>query len=316
MDIKKVAIFGGGTIGGGFAAYYALKGLKVEVFEAVDASVEYAKGVISNVCKSYVELGMLENAEDAKKLITISTDPKEVFEGASFIQENGKEDIEEKRKIIAQIEQYAPEDTVIASSSSSIPPSVLAEGAKHPERIIVAHPFNPSYLLPLVEIAGGEKTEQKYIDIAVEFYKDVDKVPVVMKKEKVGFIANRLAHAVWREELAMVMEGVCTLEDADNALTFGPGLRWAALGPALNYELGAGDAGIHGMLEKFAGTAEMVFSDLSDMSKLPDGAGEACEEGMKTLIADLPDNIGKSHEEIAAFRDAMIVSLLKQHQKF
>ena len=309
---KKVALFGIGTIGAGLAAYFALKGIEVYVYARSDRG----KARLAAVIDTYRNLGIIDENTDLAALVHFSADPKEVFSDVYFVQESATEDIEEKRVNIALMEEYLPAEAIIASSSSGIPVTVMAEGAKHPERIIVAHPFNPAYLLPLMELCGGEQTTQEVLDEAVEFYKACGKVPVVMKKEKAGFIANRLAHAVWREEVAMVAEGVCTLEDADNALCFGPGLRWAAFGPAMNYELGGSEDGLKGIIEKFGSTSDRIFADLSNMAKTPDGFANTAGEQMPEYIEKLPEHVGHTRGDIAAFRDGLIVELLKMHNKF
>ena len=219
-----------------------------------------------------------------------------------FVQENGAENLEQKHQMVATMEQYLPEDAIIASSSSGTPVTKIASEAKHPERIIVAHPFNPAYLLPLIEICGGEKTDPAVIQQAIEFYKMYDKAPVYVKIEKNGFIANRLMHALWREEIALVTEGVCSMADADDAWTFGPGIRLAAFGPAMNYELGGGDLGLKGCAIKFGAMTNAVFADISDMKAVPDtwadqsgeaerepGAEEKGEEGDHLGDQPLPE---------------------------
>jgi carnitine 3-dehydrogenase len=245
-DIKKIAMYGAGTIGGGFAAYFALKGLDVNVYVRSEASKQRAIPKIQEPIDSYIKYGIIESGDELWKKIHITTDPEEAFTGVYFVQENGAEDIKQKHEMVAIMEKYMPADGIIASSSSGTPATLIAEKAQHPERIIVGHPFNPAYLLPLIEICPGEKTDPAVVEEARKFYKLHDKAPVVMRKEKRGFIANRLMHALWREEIALVCEGVCSLADADDAWTFGPGLRLAAFGPAMNYELGGGELGLKG----------------------------------------------------------------------
>ena len=232
-----------------------------------------------------------------------------------FVQENGPENTEEKHKMVAVMEQYLPEDAIIASSSSGTPVTLIAAEAKHPERIIVAHPFNPAYLLPLIEICGGEKTDPAVIQQAIDFYKMYDKAPVYVKIEKNGFIANRLMHALWREEIALVCEGVCSMEDADNAWTFGPGLRLAAFGPAMNYELGGGDLGLRGCAIKFGAMTDAVFADISDMKKVPAEWADLSGDSIGPEMAHFPPVIGNTKPQIASFRDNIIIRLLKMHER-
>lgn len=311
-EIKTVGIYGGGTIGGGFAAFFALKGLHVTV---CDLYVDFAKGKVQTAVDAYVKYGITDNAEALMTRITFTDDPAKAFTGVDFVQENGPEDPEKKHELIAVLERYLPENAIIASSSTGLPATVVAEGAKHPERIMVAHPFNPSYLIPLIEICKGEKTEDRYVQRAVEFYKSCGKTPIVLKKERPGFVANRLAHALWREEMALVCEGVCTLEDADNAICYGPGLRWGIMGPAMGYELGAGELGLGGMMEKFGASSNGIYADLSTLKATPAEFPELARAQMPELMKNLPDHVGHTHEEAAAFRDQMLVEMLKMHRK-
>ena len=231
------------------------------------------------------------------------------------VQENGAENLEQKHQMVATMEQYLPEDAIIASSSSGTPVTKIASEAKHPERIIVAHPFNPAYLLPLIEICGGEKTDPAVIQQAIEFYKMYDKAPVYVKIEKNGFIANRLMHALWREEIALVTEGVCSMADADDAWTFGPGIRLAAFGPAMNYELGGGDLGLKGCAIKFGAMTNAVFADISDMKAVPDTWADQSGDEIGPLMEAFPEVIGHDKASIADFRDNLIINVLKMHKR-
>jgi 3-hydroxyacyl-CoA dehydrogenase len=314
-DIKKIAMYGAGTIGGGFAAYFAMKGLDVNVYVRSQESAERAKKSIQAPIDSYVRYGILDDGSNIRNRIKITKDPDEAFKDVYFIQENGAENLEQKHEMIASMEKYAPAEAIISSSSSGTPVTALAAKAQHPERIIVGHPFNPAYLIPLIEICKGERTEQKYVDLAVEFYKKYDKTPIVLKKEKKGFVANRLAHALWREEIALVCEGVCTMEEADNAICYGPGLRWGIMGPAMGYELGGGDLGLRGCAIKFSAMTNSVFEDISDMKKVPDEWADISGDQVIPLMEHMPDHVGHTKPEIAAFRDYMLIEMLKMHKK-
>ena len=314
-DIKTIAMYGAGTIGGGFAAYFSLKGLNVNVYLRSEASIERATPKIQEAIDSYVKYGITTDADGIWSRIKFTTDPAEAFTGVYFVQENGAENMDQKHAMIETMEKYLPDDAIIASSSSGMSVTKIAANAKHPERIIVGHPFNPAYLLPLIEICGGDKTDPAVIDAAKEFYKMYDKAPVVVRKERNGFIANRLMHALWREEIALVSEGVCSMEDADNAWTFGPGIRLAAFGPAMNYELGGGELGLKGCALKFGAMTDAVFADISDMKKVPSTWADQSGEEIIPLMADFPPVIGNTKPEIASFRDKLIVNVLKMHER-
>lgn len=314
-DVTSIAMYGAGTIGGGFAAYFALKGLDVNVYVRSEASIDRARPRVQMAIDAYLEHGLAESGDDIWSRIHFTTDPEKAFTDVYFVQENGAENVEQKHEMLAQMERYLPADAVIASSSTSIPTTQIAQGAQHPERIIVAHPFNPAYLIPLVEICKGEKTEQPFVDWAVQFYKRFDKTPIVLQKEKTGFVANRLAHALWREEVALVCEGVCSIEDADNAVAYGPGLRWGIMGPALGYELGAGDLGLGEMLRRYGAASNAIFADLSSLSATPESFTGIAQQQMPQLMAALPEHMGHDHKSIAAFRDRMLVEMLRMHKK-
>ena len=314
-DIKTIAMYGAGTIGGGFAAYFALKGLNVNVYVRSEASIERAKPKVQVAIDTYVKYGLAKSAEDIWARIKWCTDPAEAFTGVYFVQENGAENVEQKHEMVAVMEKYLPADAIIASSSSGTPVTLIAAKAQHPERIIVAHPFNPAYLLPLIEICGGEKTSPEVIEQARAFYKKYDKAPVVLNKEKNGFIANRLMHALWREEIALVTEGVCSMADCDDAWTFGPGIRLAAFGPSLHYELGGGDLGLKGCAIKFGAMTDAVFADISDMKKVPETWADQSGDEIGPLMENLPDVIGHTKPEIADFRDNVIIEVLKMHER-
>ena len=314
-DIKTIAMYGAGTIGGGFAAYFAMKGLNVNVYVRSEASKERAIPKIQEPIDSYVKYGIVDDGAKIWEKINITTDPAEAFTGVYFVQENGAENLEQKHEMVAVMEKYMPVDGIIASSSSGTKVTDIAAKAEHPERIIVGHPFNPAYLLPLIEICGGEKTSPEVIEQAREFYKMYDKAPCVLNKEKNGFIANRLMHALWREEIALVTEGVCSMADADDAWTFGPGIRLAAFGPAMNYELGGGALGLKGCAIKFGAMTDAVFADISDMKKVPETWADQSGDEIGPLMANLPDAIGHEKPEIASFRDNLIINVLKMHEK-
>ena len=303
-------MYGSGTIGGGLAAFFALKGLDVNV---CDVDIDVARRGIKQAVDAYVKYEIINEEDEIWDRISITTDPEEAFSGIYFVQENGPEKPEIKHQMISVLEKYLPEDAVISSSSTGMPCAVVSQGAVHPERIMVSHPFNPSYLIPLMEISKSDKTEKKYVDWVVEFFKAHGKIPVVVLKDKPGFIANRLSHALWREEVALVTEGVCTLEDADNAICFGPGLRWGIMGPALGYELGAGEMGLGEMLRRYAASSNAIFADLSDFSETPAEFPGIAEKQMPELKEALPEHVGHTIPEIAAFRDKMLVELLKMH---
>lgn len=316
-DIKKVACCGAGVIGSSFAAHFALKGYPVNVYEISDTAVEHAKKGVNDVLDSLKAEGVISETQikEIYGRILYTTDPKTAFGDVQFVQENGPEKIEIKQSIVAMLDQYTTDDCIIASSTSGKKISEITAKSGKAGRYVGAHPWNPPHLIPLVEIAKSEKTDPEAVTAAVEFYRMVDKEPVVLKKEKLGFIANRLAHAIWREEVALVSEGVCTLEECDTALLYGPGLRYAIFGPGMIYEL-SGTDGLYGAIDKFSELTGAVFSDLSNTKGYPDNWGaEAAAAQIQEEVRHLPAFKGKTREEQAHWRDHVLVELLKLHHK-
>jgi carnitine 3-dehydrogenase len=188
--------------------------------------------------------------------LSFTDDLEAAVEGAEFIQESAPDDESLKIKLLRRIGEASPADSVIASSSSTFLPSRLSSQCPHPERVIVGHPFVPAYLIPLVEVVGGEETDIAALDWAMRFYTHIGKRPLQLKKEIEGYIANRLQRAVFAEALELVANGICDYDDIDKAVTWGPGLRWAIQGPVLHRHLGGGKGGVRHMIEHFGWDGE------------------------------------------------------------
>lgn len=315
MEKRKVACYAAGIIGSSFAVNFALKGFHCEVY-IIEEDKILAPASIQKVIDSLKNLGALDD-EGEKRIwsnIHITLDAAEALSDVSLIQENCPENLKIKREIMKTIDKYAPADAVVASSTSGMSISLIAEGSAHPERCIGAHPFNPPHLIPLVEITKGVMTEDKYVLKAKEIYKAAGKEPVVLNKEKPGFIANRFSHAVLREVMALVNEGVCSLEDADRALVYGPGLRWAVIGQGMVGELGS-PTGIREGTKRFAALNESIFRDLENLTTIPEGWADLAEAAIEREKAEMPDFIGHTTADIASFRDKVLIELLKLHHK-
>ena len=233
MNNKKVACVGSGVIGASWAICFALKDLDVVVYDINDEVLSKAKTIIHDNLNILKENNVLDETrlQEVENHIKLTTSMEEAVRGGLFIQESAPEHYDVKHQVVKEIEKYCLDDAIIASSTSGLLISEIAKNAKHPERFVGGHPYNPPHLIPLVEITKGEKTEEKYVQQAKDFYTFVNKEPVVLQKEALGFICNRLQMALYREVCHLVESGVCSVEDADKAVTFGPGIRWGIMGP-------------------------------------------------------------------------------------
>lgn len=240
---------------------------------------------------------------------------EEAVKEVQFITESGPESYEIKQKMVEEMEQYTSKDTIISSSTSGLLITEIAKNAKYPERFIGAHPYNPPHLIPLVELTKGDKTDTHVLDVAKEFYQMIDKEPVVLQKEALGFICNRIQMAVYREVCDLVMNGVCTIEDADKAVTYGPGLRWAIMGPSLVFELGGGEGHIDGLMKHLNPSISLWLHDMADFKDFPEEFPQIAREGVEASLKNRPAEIGNDDASLAEYRDKMLIELLKLHHK-
>jgi carnitine 3-dehydrogenase len=317
-DIKKVVCAGAGVIGSGFATNFAMKGIPVVIFNVRAPRLEEAKKQINKNLEFLVSKGVLKKKEieNIVKHVSYTTNLEEAVKDAQFIQEQFPEKYEIKKEMLAEIEKYAPADTIIASSTSGLLITEMAKGMKHPERLVCGHPFNPPHLIPLVEVVKGEKTSDEVLKCTYDFYKLLGKEPVILNKEVLGFIANRLQLAMYREAEQLVLDGVCSVEDIDKSVTFGPGLRWAIMGPNLIFHLGGGAmGGIKGLLTALHDSAAMRLKDMANWTEEPIEWPEVAEKGVLEEIEHRTPETGNTIPEIAQFRDDMLIALLKLHKK-
>ena len=228
-DIKKVACVGGGVIGSSWAIQYAMRGLSVALYDINDEQLLKSRGQMEKSLDALVGHDAITQTQKAEIVARVhpTTSMEEAVSDAQFIQESGPERLEIKRSILAQVEQYAASDALYASSTSGLLISEIVAEAAHPERCVGAHPYNPPHLIPLVEITRGEKSSDEVVKTVYDFYQSIGKEAVLLRKECPGFIANRLQLALYREVQDLVMRGVCSVEDVDKALVYGPGIRWA-----------------------------------------------------------------------------------------
>lgn len=316
-QIEKVTCIGSGVIGTSWALNFAWKNRKVSIYDITDTQLDAARRTLNTNLQTLKDYQVITDSDADKILsrISFTTDMAAALTDTQFAQESGPENYDIKRQIIAQIEANTEPDTVIATSTSGLLITKIAKNAEHPERIIGGHPYNPPHLIPLVEIVKGEKSSSEAVQTAYDFYQDLGKEPVVLNKEVSGFISNRLQVAVYREIIDLVTNGVCSLEDTDKALLWGPGLRWGVMGPSLIFHLGAGQAGLGVMLEKQRASFNLRLSEMADWKEMPQSYIDQADAGIAEEIAHLPEQMGKTIPELAQCRDSMLIQLLRLHQK-
>ena len=316
-DIRKVACVGAGVIGYSWALYYSLKELSVTVYDLTDEKLQLTKKRIHESLVNLKQNDVVSENEidEIESRISYTTSMEEAVKDVQFITESGPENYEVKQKMAEEMEKYTSSDTIIASSTSGLLVTEIAKNTKHPERFIGAHPYNPPHLIPLVELTRGEKTDDHVLEVAKEFYQMIDKEPVVLQKEALGFICNRIQMAVYREVCNLVMKGVCTIEDADKAVTYGPGLRWAIMGPSLVFELGGGEGHIDGLMKHLNPSISLWLHDMADFKDFPEEFPEIARKGVEEALKNRPQEIGNDDQSLAEYRDKMLISLLKLHNK-
>ncbi|HBA37228.1 MAG TPA: 3-hydroxyacyl-CoA dehydrogenase, partial [Firmicutes bacterium] len=313
----KVACVGSGVIGYSWALYFSLKKLEVTLYDITEEALELARKRIDVSLDTLLKNGVVSKDEkkEIQNRIIYTLSIEEAVRDAKLIVESAPESYDVKKEIVKEMEKYTSSDTIIVSSTSGLLITEIAKDAKHPERFIGAHPYNPPHLIPLVEITKGDKTSEEVVEVAKEFYTSIGKEPVVLQKEALGFICNRLQMALYREVCDLVMRGVCTIEDADKAVTFGPGLRWGIMGPSLVFQLGGGEYGIAGALKHMGPSANMWLADMADFKKLPDEFAGIAQAGVNEELKNRTPETGNDDASLASYRDKMLIELLKLHDK-
>lgn len=301
-DVRRVALVGAGVIGNAWAAHLLAHGLEVAVTDPAPDAEERLVRDVERALPVLAQLGL--DTGGWYDRLSFSSELGKAVEGAAFVQENAPERDDVKAAIFAELDALVPPDVVVASSSSSMLPSRLAAMcARYPERVVVGHPFNPVYLVPLVEVVGSPDTPAGVVDAAMAFYAGVGKRPVHVRQEVPGHLANRLQAALWREAYSLVERGVATVADLDAAISNGPGLRWALLGPVANQHLSGGDGGLAHVLAHLGPPTQALMDDL--------GAPQLTPQLAETLVAGVHDELGGIDvATLAAERDALLVGLL------
>ena len=301
-DVRTICCAGTGVIGGGWVAYFLAHGYDVVAWDPAPGAEERLRHLVDAAWPALTELGLAEGADRSR--LTFEPDLATALAGAEFVQESAPEDLELKRRLLADIDAAAPAGIVISSSTSGYGMSEMYTSCAHPERLVVGHPFNPPYLIPLVEVVGGEKTSSEVVEWTSAFFRHAGKSVITMDREVPGFIANRLQEALWREALHMVAEGEATVEQIDLSITDGPGLRWPIHGPMLTFHLAGGQGGMAHMLDHFGPSLKSPWTRLV--------AAELTGELRDAVVAGTDRAAdGRTIDELVAERDAGVIAILR-----
>jgi carnitine 3-dehydrogenase len=300
-QVGRAGVVGAGVIGGGWALHFLRMGLDVDVYDPAPGAERDLLRTLEETWPLLERLGLREGAGPGR--LSFHSDLAGAVGDADVVQENAPENGPVKRDVLAAIDRVARPDAVIASSTSGFAMTTLQADCTHPERCVVGHPFNPPYLIPLVEVVGGERTDPAAVDWLAAFYAAVGKRPLRLSRELPGFVGNRLQEAVWREALHMVATGEATVEEIDEAMAFGPGLRWAQMGPCLTFHLAGGSGGMAHMLDHFGPALLEPWTRLQApplTAELRDRMVEGC----------LREAEGRSIAELERRRDEFLAELL------
>ncbi|MXW76167.1 MAG: L-carnitine dehydrogenase [Acidimicrobiaceae bacterium] len=299
--VKKAAVVGAGVIGSAWAARFALHGVDVSIVDPNPETTRIIDEVFANARAAWSELELPPVTEGT---VTVVDSIADAVAEAHHVQESAPENLDMKREILAEIDQHAPPEVVVASSTSGIKPTDLQALTVHPERLLVGHPFNPVYLLPLVEVCGGERTAEWAIAAAMDTYSFISMKPLHVRVEIDAFIADRLLEAVWREALWLINDGVATTEEIDDAIRYGFGLRWAQMGLFETYRVAGGEGGVEHFIRQFGPTLALPWSKLTDVPELSD-------ELVDMLVAQSDAQSGQyTTRELERVRDRNLVAIL------
>ncbi len=282
--VHRVTCIGAGPIGAGWSAWFLARGYKVTTY-LHDLAAEQAslRSLIDTAWVSLEALGLATGA--SRDNLCCTSNLAQAVTGAEFVQESAPEDLELKQTLYARLGELTPANVVIASSTSGLPMTDIQANCSSPQRTVVGHPFNPPYLLPLVEVVGGAKTDPEAVKWVVDFYQITGKAPLALSREIPGFIATRLQEAMWREVLHMVANDEATAEQIDFAIVNGPGPRWAMMGPCLTYHIGGGEGGMAYCLDQFGPALKLPWTRL-EAPELTQELRDRLVEGAENLAGD------------------------------
>jgi len=300
--VRHICCIGAGPIGAGWAASFLARGFTITSYLHEPGEEESLRALIDTAWISLTALGLAEGA--SLDNLRCTSDLADAVVDAEFIQESAPENLDLKQALYEKLGQLVPANVIIASSTSGLPMSDIQARCATPERTVVGHPFNPPYLLPLVEIVGGTATDPAAIEWLANFYTVAGKAPLVLKKEVPGFIATRLQEAVWREALHMIANDEASVEDIDFAIVNGPGPRWAMMGPCLVYHIGGGEGGMEYCLDQFGPALKLPWSRM-EAPELTDALRKQLIDGSRREAGD------RDYATLNSERDRGLVAIQK-----
>ena len=294
-SIKNVAVIGSGVIGAGWIIRFLFNQKKVNVY---DPQIKQKRFLLNEIKRVEPLLSKIYKKKiNLSKQLKFSDSIKDAVENAELIQENAPENETLKTNLVKKISEHAKKNSIIASSSSGLLPSKIQSKCNNPKRLIIAHPFNPVYLLPLVELVPGGKTDKKYIAKANNFYSKIGMKTLILKKEVPGYLSDRLQESMWRESLHIINEGYASTKDLDDAIIYGPGLRWSLMGTFLTFHLAGGKMGMEHMLQQFGPALKLPWTKLkapvlskSLKKKIIEGTKKQSKNRSINSLANLRDN--------------------------
>lgn len=302
-DIRKAACIGGGVIGAGWAARFLLNGIDVALYDPDPEAERKVSEVLANAERAYTNMVLFPLGPKGR--LTLTKTVAEAVEDAEFIQESAPERLELKQKLFKEIDAAAPASTVIGSSTSGLKPTDMQKDMGHPERLVVGHPFNPVYLLPLVEVVAGEKTSQASVARAHEVYESIGMKPVTIAKEIEAFVGDRLLESMWREALWLIKDDITTVKELDDVMRYGFGLRWAQMGMFEVYRIAGGEAGMRHFIAQFGPCLKWPWTKYTDVVDLDDALVDKIARQSDEQAA------GRSIRELERIRDENLVAIMQ-----
>lgn len=301
-QIKTVGVVATGVIGASWASYFLANGLNVVAIDPGPGAEDKLRKAVEQHWPTLQRMGLASGASPDR--LVFEAEIEAGLAGVDFVQENGPEREDFKIDLFRRMDALLPPEAILATSSSGLLISRVQSACKHPERVVLGHPFNPPHLIPLVEVIGGEQTSAQTIERTMAFYASIGKRPIHGRKEIAGHIANRLQAALWREAFHLVDQGVASVADIDTAIAYGPGLRWALMGPFMNLHLSGGDGGIAHLLEHLGPPIESWWHDLGTPVLTP--------ELVQRVVAGTDEELaGRKREPLESERDTLLLNLLR-----